>query len=651
MKRVFAWVFILALLTQVALGEVVNVDRTALYQSEKKFSMSGDAKVMQMAFNGTLGKLTVDAQVLDKSTYNRTQELIVQTGTWVSFSYDSISTRFGEKENQWHIKSDGARKIGSLDFGNKIGMGGILVQKSHDGSKWETAFQKCDVFKDYPYSVRDFYTTSRNDLNNGCYYRVTIAYKTEVRTKKDNLWLFDTSKYEARWHVETYEVYLSADDYSVKNTSNGNLSPIQNVYYSTPSKTLDAYFGNDTFRYMAENNMSLAIEVPSDQYDQCVELARRRIANGKLPGITDPNEAENIIVNSSITYQQAVSIARTGKIDCLKYQASTGAVTSTASFGIKSVIEYAYNIWNGAPYDDALQNAILTDIVNNGSSFIVKTLSNILVDNGSDYIIDMLTNQVMSRGLNSLLVPSSEALFRAIGYKATAAIVNLTRIGLRPIYGAAALKSAAKMLRFGVVGNTITMFVLSVPDAIDVFRGRISVKQLVKNLSVTAGGITGGFAGLTAGAAAGAAAGSLIPGAGTAVGAVFGAVGGLLGGFGGSFAVEKLADLISDDDAVEMQGIMNAEFANLTKEYLLNDAEQEKISNALLNNLESNGGLLKDMFASPDRNKFARELITPLVMTVVNARKKITLPDEKTIEKRVIDVLEELNDAYEELEN
>ena len=68
-----------------------------------------------------------------------------------------------------------------------------------------------------------------------------------------------------------------------------------------------------------------------------------------------------------------------------------------------------------------------------------------------------------------------------VGPKACAVIVNAFRTGGN-IYGAAAMKSAAKLLRGNAVVAGLTVVVLSSFDIADIVRGRISPGQLAKNL-------------------------------------------------------------------------------------------------------------------------------------------------------------------------
>ena len=67
-------------------------------------------------------------------------------------------------------------------------------------------------------------------------------------------------------------------------------------------------------------------------------------------------------------------------------------------------------------------------------------------------------------------------------------------------YGAAAMQSAAKLLRGNMITSTVTFVVMSAGDVADIIQGRISWKQLAKNVSTTAAG-TGLGVGVTFGAA------------------------------------------------------------------------------------------------------------------------------------------------------
>ena len=85
------------------------------------------------------------------------------------------------------------------------------------------------------------------------------------------------------------------DKVGTDNSKNGadrivNGVEIQTKYYSSPESSINAAFENGQYRYPG-----MQLEVPKDQYDKAVQIMRERISSGKVPGVTDPNMAEQIV--------------------------------------------------------------------------------------------------------------------------------------------------------------------------------------------------------------------------------------------------------------------------------------------------------------------------------------------------------------------
>ncbi|MBF8416865.1 hypothetical protein E2E33_000415 [Bacillus coagulans] len=370
----------------------------------------------------------------------------------------------------------------------------------------------------------------------------------------------------------------------------------------------------------------MQIEVPSDKYDAAVQAMKNRIEKGEVPGVTDPLEAENIVRKGHFTYEQARNIAKAGTVESITFDAVNGTIIASSAFGLSTLLTFATSIWNGDDYGVALKSATYSGLKVGGTTFITAVLS----------------SQLAKAGLNSALVGSSEAIVKLMGPKASAMLVNAFRSGTN-IYGAAAMNSAAKLLRGNAITGAVSVVVLSSVDVVNIFRGRISGAQLFKNIANTASSVAGGTAGWVGGAAAGAAVGSVIPGVGTAIG---GFVGGLLGSFAAGTASNKVSNKVLsefiEDDANEMIRIIEKVFTQLAEDYLLIQHEAENIIDSLKEDLT--GATLKEMFASSDRNVFARKLLVPHIEKEVQKRKKITLPSQEEMGKALKNVLEEISD-------
>lgn len=404
---------------------------------------------------------------------------------------------------------------------------------------------------------------------------------------------------------------------------------IQSKYCNSGSKCIQESFKDGRLKYINPDGSPMQIEVPSDKYDAAVQAMENRIKNGEVPNVTDPAEAKNIVRKGNFTYEQARNIAKAGTVESITFDAVNGAIIASTAFGISTALTFATSIWNGDDFDVALKSATYSGLRVGGTTFITAVLA----------------SQLSKAGLNSALVGSSEAIINIMGPKASAMLVNAFRSGTN-IYGAAAMKSAAKMLRGNAITGAVSVVVLSSMDVVNIFRGRISGTQLFKNVASTASTVAGGTAGWVGGAAAGAAVGSVIPVIGTAIGGI---LGGLFGSFAGGAAANKVSNAVLnefiEDDADEMVRIIEKVFTQMADDYLLNQKEAENIIDDLKDDLT--GSTLKNMFSSHDKKAFARKLLIGSLEKEIAKRKKVKLPSQEGMQRGLKEVLEEMSDNIE----
>ena len=402
---------------------------------------------------------------------------------------------------------------------------------------------------------------------------------------------------------------------------------IQTKYCKTGSKCVGECFENGKFRYINSDGKPMQVEVPSDKYDDADRAMEERFKRGEVPGVTDPSEAKNIIRKGNFTYEQARNVARFGTVESITFDAVQGSIVAAYSFGISTAMNFAVSVWNGKPFDEAIKDSAAAGLKVGGTAFVTTVLA----------------SQMQRTALNSLLRGTTDQVVRVMGPKASALLANAFRSGA-PISGAAAMQSASKLLRGNVVTGAITVAVLSSFDVANMFRGRISGKQLFKNVGKTAAAVAGGTGGWMAGAAAGAAAGSFIPGVGNVVGGI---VGGLLGSFAGGSAAGAASSAVLDemieDDAVEMQEILEKEFQKLAEDYLVTQSEGEKICDRLSGIVD--GDFLKDMFASSSHGGFAKRKLEPLFEDIAKNRKRITLPSDEQMVQGLRAILDDVADG------
>jgi hypothetical protein len=292
---------------------------------------------------------------------------------------------------------------------------------------------------------------------------------------------------------------------------------IQTKYYPDSKATFDAAFNKSgTYRYQGQ-----VLEVPREQYDACLKLMQDKIKEGKVPGVTDPSEAERLVKKGEVTYRQARNIARAGNVDSLLYDVKTQAVTASYAFAISFAVQYAVCVWSGQTPEEALKNAI-------GSAISIGSTS---------LITGVIAAQVLRTKVAAMGTVIARDLIKGVVQTqiGKAAVEKIAAASLgKAVYGAAAVNHVSKLLRSNVITSAVATVIISTPDFYQAaISNQISWAQFGKNLAVNASGVAGGAAGWMGGAALGAAIGSGLPIVGTVAGGV---IGGLVGAFGAGTA-------------------------------------------------------------------------------------------------------------------
>ena len=420
------------------------------------------------------------------------------------------------------------------------------------------------------------------------------------------------------------------------NESNGadrtvNGIRLQSKYFPSASATVEAAFAPSSGYYRYEGQV---LEVPRDQYEECLGFMRKRIAQGKVPGRENPADAEKIVQRGAVTYKQARNIARAGNVDSLLFDAKTQAVTCTYVCAISFAVTYAQSRWRGESTQDATTAALESAIKAGGTTFITGVVS-----------AQLLRTRAAAIGVVQARSGVKAISGTRVGREAVTRIATGS-LG-KPVYGAAAVNHFSKLLRSNVVTGTIAVAVTSTPDFYRAaFDRSISWRQLTKNVTVNATGVATGTVGWMGGAAVGAAIGSAVPGMGTAAGGVAGGIVGALGcGVGGSAAATVVANRIVDDDSKRLLTILQDEIHTLAFEYMVTEDEVEHIASEVKRTATPKW--LRRMFketgkASDDGNlrKFVRTEFEPKIEAIIRKRPRITLPSVGQLEEEASSLYE-----------
>ena len=382
---------------------------------------------------------------------------------------------------------------------------------------------------------------------------------------------------------------------------------IQTKYCQNANASVNSGFKNGKYRYLDSNGNPMQLEVPSDQYDEAIRIMEEKIRKGQVPGCKNPKDASKIIRKGNITLKQAINIAKAGTVESLVFDAAHGVVIGLSAAGISSTIILARALWNGEDLDTALDIAMYSGIQAGGIAFVTSVVS----------------SQITKTGVSNFLIKPSNELVKLLPSTVRKQLLTAIRDGA-PIYGAAASKNLAKLLRGNFITQVVTVLVLSSNDIFHYAQGKISGKQLFKEVTTLVSGlIGGGVVGVL-----------LVP-----LGPVGVIIGSIIGTGLSSEAMRRLLNQFIEDDAVKLIEIVNNRFAILANEYLLSKSELDLVVEVLRGCLVYSK--LLEMYASEDRIIFADELIEKCITSVIIWRTNIFIPDQVSLAKSISRVLME----------
>lgn len=385
-----------------------------------------------------------------------------------------------------------------------------------------------------------------------------------------------------------------------------NGQEIQTKYHATGARSIGSAFDgqNGNFKYFDSNGKPMPIEVPKDQHEAALKTMQQKIRDGKVPGVTDPNAAKDLVVRGNLTYEQAVNITKFGTVESITYDISEGAVIGIAAGGISFAITATVYYMNTRDPKAALRTAAIQA----GKTF------------GQTTLVFVTTQQ-----LHRLSVVQS-TLNRIDVSSCSKTVKNFLEKGL----GVNSTSGVNKALRGTVLTSVVLIAATSGPDFVKMVRGRISKAQFAKNIAVTTSGMAGGAVGAIVG---GVVCAPLGP-----VGAIAGRVGGgIIGGLVSSVLSNKLASKFMEEDKDKMLRIVESQLEYLARTFMLS---QDEIDNVMANlGKIINQKALETIHAARDnRRAMANFFLKPVVVSVVKQRPVLDYELDD-----VMDAVEELN--------
>ena len=362
---------------------------------------------------------------------------------------------------------------------------------------------------------------------------------------------------------------------------------IQSKYCATAHASVSEAFGGPSgeYRYIDGSGRPMQLEVPKDQYLQAVEEMRRKIADGKVPGVTDPEEATKIVRKGHLTYQQAQNLCKFGTIESLTFDAFTGVIVGVTAGGISFVLTAAIGYWQTKDINKALRGAVIVGVKTGGKTFAA-------------YVITAQVQRIPA--VKTFLESAININFGAHG-KAVKSLGD----GLSKMSGAAKFKNAAAngAVRSAAVAAAATFVVTSGWEIGRYCCGKISGLQCFKNVLVGGAGIAGGSGAALLGAGWGTA---ICPGVGTVVGGI---VGGLAGGALSTWLAKLGLDALIDDDSVVVFTLVQEQAGIIATMFCMGQKEIDKVMNRIGSYISGRDNFVSEVY-SYTRKGLGRQYVT-----------------------------------------
>lgn len=377
---------------------------------------------------------------------------------------------------------------------------------------------------------------------------------------------------------------------------------INNIYCPTSEKTAEICLENSDFQQIDDEHKT-CLEVPFDQYEDVVSSL-----TAQLPVAV----VTNIVKQGAFTYTQVKNIAITGNIHHLKIATDGRIYFDEEQLGMSTAISFAQSKWNGADRETAIENAVFTGLSILGEVFAEDVIEHEIEQfNAAEHL-------ELGGGIgDAVKLNGTKAVAKKIATKATQ----------KAMYGSVVAKKAIIMLNANVVTGALVTGVMSTIDIARAIKGELSPAQLFKNIAKTAASVAGGIVGTIFGGGLG----LTIPNVSTAVVSIIGGIVGLI--IGSSLAskvTKKVLDVFIKDDSLYMLEIFNEQLAMSTEDYLLNEQELKQALHDF-NTLHDMPDQLRNMYASDNRELFAKNLIESELLRIVKLRMYLHVPTNHEI--------------------
>ncbi len=235
-RRLMGIVLLFALMAMFTLS--VNAQERTKAQKGEIYDFADNSKYeiatsIPLKTDKTAGTLNISGDFTTSYNEKETRYDVIKDNLTISYMFDKSIL---EKPNsEWHMCEDGTSMVNGIELGGPIKNGAIIIQTSLDKKKWVTDLIKTNIFTGEYDSSKALRNTKDIQLINGCYYRITIAYRQERVTGVTQIGLVTWEDKSYKKTAEVYEFYV--ENSKEKALSDDNGSPRKELGVKTCVKT------------------------------------------------------------------------------------------------------------------------------------------------------------------------------------------------------------------------------------------------------------------------------------------------------------------------------------------------------------------------------------------------------------------------------
>ncbi len=399
-----------------------------------------------------------------------------------------------------------------------------------------------------------------------------------------------------------------------------NGKAVQCKFCKSATATVNSCFGknpstgNKEFRYFCLDGSPMKVEVAKDQYAKAIEVMKEKIIAGRVPGITNPDAAYEIIHKSKLSYKQVKNLARAGTFESITYDAVTGAISCTYVFGITVLVSFGFSYANTHDAEKSMQTAAIAGLETFGLSLAAQ----------------ILASQIARTSFSNSLKQNTNFVVKKLKPKAIQAIIKGLRSlsGKKAIFGKTAQKALEKALRSNLLTEGVTFLVFSIPQTQRLIRRQMSKGQYVKTLTSVFSAMFGTTAAaLMAGSATAKVGGKLGKKVNKNLGAGIGFAAGMVGGAVAGAGAAKVGNLIREDDAEILFRLFNAVVINTCIDNYLDEDEIEEFLTSLSKDKDIQKDIkkvMKVLYASSTQYQDLEDVFDQCIQRILSKRMVIT---------------------------